>query len=156
MTKLHRTQAALIGVAGNAPYSVAVSSAALAGVAGAAAPLATLACGLVTLGILFAYARLNAEQPNAGAAYAWVGAILHPAAGFFAGWCVTMSSVIFMVSATLPAGKATLLVVAPAYANDKAIVIAVATAHARRDELHGARRIARRHDARRVCVRRAP
>ena len=76
-------QAALIGVAGNAPtYSVAVSSAALAAVAGAAAPLAIVACGLITLGIVLAYARMNAEQPNAGAAYAWVGTTLHPAAGF--------------------------------------------------------------------------
>lgn len=122
-------QAALIGVAGNAPaYSVAVSSAALAAAAGAAAPLAIFICGLVTLGILFAYARLNAEQPNAGAAYAWVGTILHPAAGFFAGWCVMLSSLIFMISATLPAGTATLLIIAPAYANEKWIVIAVAAA----------------------------
>ena len=129
MRKLHWAQAALIGVAGNAPtYTVAVSSAALAAAAGAAAPLAMLACGLITLGILFAYARMNAEQPNAGAAYAWVGTTLHPAAGFFAGWCVMMSSIIFMVSATLPAGKATLLIAAPAYANEKSIVIAVAVA----------------------------
>ena len=120
-------QAALIGVAGNAPtYSVAVSSAALIAAAGTSAPLAVLLCGLVTLGILFAYGRMNAEQPDAGAAYAWVGAQLHPAAGFFAGWCVMMSSIIFMNSALLPAGKATLLILAPVYAEDQAIVFAVA------------------------------
>ena len=125
--RLHWIQAALIGVAGNAPaYSVAVSSAALMAAAGTAAPLAILICGAVTLGILFAYAQLNAEQPNAGAAYAWVGTYLHPAAGFFAGWCVMMSSIIFMISGLLPAGKATLLILAPSYAEHKAIVVAVA------------------------------
>ena len=101
MAKLGWVQAALIGVAGNAPtYSVAVSAAALAAAAGVGAPFAIFVCGLITLGILFAYARLNAEQPSAGAAYAWVGTHLHPAAGFFAGWCVMMSSLIFMISAT--------------------------------------------------------
>ena len=125
--RLSWVQAALIGIAGNAPaYSVAVSTTALIAAAGTGAPLAILACGLVTLGILLAYARLNAEQPSAGAAYTWVGTHLHPAAGFFAGWCVMMASVIFMISALLPAGKATLLILAPAYAEHKAIVFAVA------------------------------
>ena len=125
--RLHWVQAALIGVAGNAPaYTIAVGSAALLAAAGPGAPAALLLCAAVTLGILLAYARLNAEHPDAGAAYAWVGAHLHPVAGFFAGWCVMMSSIIFMISGLLPAGKATLLILAPAYAGHKSLVFALA------------------------------
>jgi amino acid transporter len=125
--KLSLTQATLVGVAGNAPtYSIAVTSAALVAAVGAGAPIAIFLCGLVILGILFSYARLNEEIPNAGAAYSWIGTILHPVAGFFAGWCMMMAAIIFMISATLPAGKATLLMVAPQYVDDKIVVTAVA------------------------------
>lgn len=125
--KLNLMQATLLGVAGNAPtYSIAVTSAALIAAVGVGAPVAIFACGLVILGILFAYARLNQEIPNAGAAYTWVGQILHPVAGFFAGWCAIMAALIFMVSATLPAGKATLYIFAPALADDKLWVTGLA------------------------------
>jgi amino acid transporter len=125
--KLSLGQATLIGVAGNAPiYSIAVTSTALVAAVGVGAPIAIFVCALVTLGILLAYARLNEEQPNAGAAYAWVGTILHPVAGFFAGWCVMLSGLLFMISALLPAANATLLLLAPVYVNDKTIVLAVA------------------------------
>jgi amino acid transporter len=124
--KLTLAQAALIGIAGNAPsYSLAVTTGALIAAVGGGAPLVLAVCSVITLGIVLAYARMNREQPSAGAAYAWAGNILHPAAGFFAGWCVMASALIFMISALLPAATATLMIFAPQSVDDKAAVIAV-------------------------------
>jgi amino acid transporter len=78
------------------------------------------------LGILFAYKRLNAEQTSGGAAYAWVSRIVHPAAGFFAGWCLLVASLLFIVSASLPAGKAVLLMINPELGENKLLVTFVA------------------------------
>ena len=52
-------------------------------------------------------------RSDAGAAYAWVGRAIHPALGFIAGWALLSLSTIFMVAAALPAGEATLDLVAP-------------------------------------------
>lgn len=125
--KLSLLQATLMGVAGNAPtYSIAVTSAALTAAVGLGAPVAILVCGVVILGILFAYARLNVEQPNCGAAYTWVSKVLHPIAGFFAGWCLIMAALLFMIAATLPAAKATLLIVAPSYVDNQWAITGIA------------------------------
>ena len=125
--KLSLLQATLMGVAGNAPtYSIAVTSAALTAAVGLGAPVAILVCGVVILGILFAYARLNVEQPNCGAAYTWVSKVLHPIAGFFAGWCLIMAALLFMIAATLPAAKASLLIVAPSYVDNQWAITGIA------------------------------
>ncbi len=102
-------QAAAIGVAGTAPaYTIAVSSAALVAAVGALAPAMILYCGFAMVGITFAFAYLNRAHPDAGASYAWVGRVLHPDLGFLCGWAVLVSSVLFTVSATIPAATATL------------------------------------------------
>lgn len=104
----------VIGIAGTSPsYSIAATLAALIAAVGALAPASLLWCGLIMSGIALAYIRLNRADPDAGAAYAWVSRVFHPGLGFLAGWTVLVSSVLFMVSATLPAAQATLLLLEP-------------------------------------------
>ena len=107
-------EAAIMGIAGIGPaYSVAASTASLIGAVGVLAPSSLLSCGLIMFGVAFAFRHLNRRMVNAGAAYAWVGAVFSPALGFFAGWALLVNSTLFMVSGTLPAGAATLKLLAP-------------------------------------------
>jgi amino acid transporter len=69
---------------------------------------------------------LNRVAVDAGASYAWVGAIFSPALGCLAGWALIISSVVFMVSGTLPAAAATLKLLAPAVADDQRAITMVA------------------------------
>ena len=120
-------QAVAIGVAGTAPsYSIAASTAALIGAVGALAPASLLYCGLIMVGITFAFVNLNRVYPDSGASYAWVGRVFNRDLGFLTGWAVLVSSALFMVSATIPAATATLLLVAPEAAGSKLQVIGVA------------------------------
>ena len=98
----------VMAVAGSAPaYTIAGSTAALIGVVGLAGPAALLYCGIPMLGIAWAFSYLNRVEANAGASYAWVGRVLHPALGFIAGWSLVISATIFMVAARcLPVGHA--------------------------------------------------
>ena len=107
-------ESVIMGIAGSGPaYSVAASTATLVGAVGLLAPASLLYCGVVMFGIVFAFRHLNRLSANAGASYAWVAAIFSPALGFFAGWALMISSVVFMVSGTLPAASATLKLLAP-------------------------------------------
>jgi amino acid transporter len=109
----------IMAIAGSAPaYSITVSTAALIIAAGAAGPAALWIAALPMLGITLAFAQLNRWQPDAGAAYVWVGRAMHPALGFLAGWALLSLSTIFNVAAALPAGQATLEILAPGLAND--------------------------------------
>jgi len=60
------------------------------------------------LGIAIAYHHLNKMGANAGAAYSWVGRVIHPGLGFLTGWALVVSATIFMVAGSLPAGQVTL------------------------------------------------
>lgn len=125
--KITLAQSALIGLAGNAPsYSIAVTSGALIGAATGLAPAIIFLSGIVVLGILLSYKRLNEERASAGAAYTWVSQIINPTLGFFAGWCVLVASVLFIVAASLPAGKAALMIFDPALGENKLLVTACA------------------------------
>ena len=102
------------GIAGSAPaYSITASTAALIAAVGLAGPAALLIAFLPMTGITIAFSYLNMWRSDAGAAYAWVGRAIHPALGFIAGWALLSLSTIFMVAAALPAGEATLDLVAP-------------------------------------------
>jgi hypothetical protein len=82
-------ESVIMGIAGSGPaYSVAASTATLIGAVGVLAPASLLYCGLIMFGIVFAFRHLNRLVVNAGASYAWVGAIFSPAIGFFAGWAL--------------------------------------------------------------------
>src|ERR1700730_2931973 len=109
----------IMAIAGSAPaYSITVSTAALIVAAGLAGPAALWVAALPMFGITLAFARLNRWQPDAGAAYVWVGRAMHPALGFLAGWALLSLSTIFNVAAALPAGQATLEIFAPGLAHD--------------------------------------
>jgi amino acid transporter len=117
----------IMGVAGTAPaYSIAATTATLAATVGTLAPASLLYCGLIMFGVTFSYMHLNRINPNAGASYAWVGSIFSPVLGFFAGWAVLVASAVFMVSGTIPAATATLLLLKPELANNPSWVTFVA------------------------------
>jgi amino acid transporter len=99
----------VMAVAGSAPaYSIAATTALLVGTVGLAGPAALLWCGIPMFGIALAYHQLNKTGASAGAAYAWVGRVLHPYLGWLTGWCLVVSATIFMVAGSVPAGQFTL------------------------------------------------
>lgn len=99
----------VMALAGSAPaYSIAATTAVLVGAVGLAGPAALLYCALPMLGIALAYRHLGRIDANAGAAYSWVGRTLHPFLGFLSGWALVVSTTIFMVAGSLPAGSLTL------------------------------------------------
>ena len=101
--------AIVMAVAGSAPaYSIAATTALLVGTVGFAGPAALLWCGIPMFGIAMAYHQLNKMGASAGAAYAWVGRVLHPYLGWLTGWCLVVSALIFMVAGSFPAGQVTL------------------------------------------------
>lgn len=104
----------VMAVAGSAPaYSITASTAALVVAVGIAGPAALWVAFLPMIGITIAFSYLNKWRSDAGAAYAWVGRAIHPSLGFLSGWALLSLSTIFMVAAALPAGEATLDLVAP-------------------------------------------
>jgi len=116
-----------MGIAGSAPtFSISATMVTLIGAVGILAPASLVYCGLLVLGIVFAYMHLNSHTPNAGASYTWVSAIFGKKLGFFAGWTLMVSSALFMVSATIPAGTATLMLISPALAASQIAVTACA------------------------------
>jgi amino acid transporter len=116
----------VMAVAGSAPaYSIAGSTAALVGAVALAGPAALLYCGIPMMGIAWAFSYLNRIEANAGASYAWVGRVLHPALGFLAGWSLVISATIFMVAGSLPAGSVTLDLFSASAANNSSDVLLV-------------------------------
>ena len=116
-----------MGIAGSAPtFSISATMVTLIGAVGVLAPASLVYCGLIILGIVFAYMHLNANSPNAGASYTWVSDIFGKKLGFFAGWTLIVASALFMVSATIPAGAATLLLISPSLAESQIAVTACA------------------------------
>jgi amino acid transporter len=111
--------ALVMAIAGSAPaYSITVTTAALVAAVGFAGPAALWIAALPIMGIAIAFAYLNRWRPDAGAAYVWVGRAMHPALGFLAGWALLSTSTIFNVTASLPAGEATLDLFAPGRSHD--------------------------------------
>ena len=107
-------ESTIMGIAGTAPaFSVAVTTATIVAAVGTLSVGSILYCGLIMFGLMLAFKNLNKMSPNAGATYAWVGAVFGPTWGFFAGWGLLVASVVFMVSATIPAATSTLVLIAP-------------------------------------------
>jgi amino acid transporter len=88
---LHFLDAIVMAVAGSAPaYSIAATTAAIVAAVGLGAPASLLYCGIPMLGIAIAYHHLNKMGANAGAAYSWVGRVIHPGLGFLTGWALVV------------------------------------------------------------------
>ncbi|QIP85531.1 APC family permease [Streptomyces sp. Tu 2975] len=119
----------VMAVAGSAPaYSIAATTAVLVATVGLAGPAALLYCAIPMLGIVLAFGRLGRIDVNAGAGYSWVGRTLHPFLGFLSGWALVVSTTIFMVAGSLPAGAMTLALFAPELADDRFLATAVGAA----------------------------
>ena len=104
----------VMGLAGSAPaFSVSAATAALVYTVHTLAPGSVLYCGIIMFGITLSFIHLNKIQVNAGASYAWVREIFGSSLGFFAGWSLLVASALFMVSGSIPAATATLLLFAP-------------------------------------------
>ncbi|MFF3323398.1 APC family permease [Streptomyces sp. NPDC002889] len=119
----------VMAVAGSAPaYSIAATTSVLVAAVGPAGPAALLYCAIPMLGIVLAYGRLGRLDVNAGAGYSWVGRTLHPFLGFLSGWALVVSTTIFMVAGSLPAGALTLSLFDPALAENTALATLVGAA----------------------------
>lgn len=124
---LGTAESVIMGIAGTAPaFSVAVTTATLVAAVGNLSVGAILYCGLIMFGLMLAFKNLNKMSPNAGATYAWVGQVFGPTWGFFAGWGLLVASVVFMVSATIPAATSTLLLLAPSKVENTIWVTSIA------------------------------
>ncbi|ANS70061.1 putative amino acid transporter transmembrane protein s [Streptomyces lincolnensis] len=116
----------VMAVAGSAPaYSLAATTAVLVGAVGLASPAALLYCAIPMLGIALAFSYLGRIDVNAGASYSWVGRTLHPFLGFMSGWALVISTTIFMVAGSLPAGSMTLSLFDEQLAENTALSTAV-------------------------------
>jgi amino acid transporter len=116
-------ESAIMGIAGTAPaFSVAVTTATIVAAVGTISVGAILYCGIIMFGLMLAFSNLNKMSPNAGATFAWVGSVFGPLWGYFAGWGLLVASVVFMVSATIPAATSTLVLLAPSLVESTAWV----------------------------------
>lgn len=116
---LGTAESLVMGIAGSAPaFSIEATAFTIIGIAGVFAPASMLISGLIMFGIAWAFIHLNHMHANAGTSYAWVTQIFGKTAGFFAGWALLILCCIFMVSATIPAANAILLVLAPDLVNN--------------------------------------
>ncbi|HMC14761.1 MAG TPA: APC family permease [Albitalea sp.] len=117
----------IMGIAGTAPaFSVEVTATTIIAAVGVLSVASLLYCGLIMFGITFAFIHLNKMDPNAGASFAWVGKIFGKTAGFFAGWALLVASCLFMVSGTIPAANAFLLLFAPSHVNNVDLITSIA------------------------------
>lgn len=119
----------IMGIAGTAPaFSIEVTASTIIVAAGVLSTASIFYSGIIMFGITFAYINLNKMSAHAGAAYAWVGQIFGKTLGFFAGWALLVASCLFMVSGTIPAANAFLLVFAPDKVNNVHIITLIAGA----------------------------
>lgn len=124
---LGMAESTVMGIAGTAPaFSAAATTATLVAAVGVLAPASLAYCGLIMFGITFSFLHLNRLNPNAGASYAWVGKEFGPTLGFLAGWALLVASAVFMVSGSIPAATATLMLIDPELAARPASVTFVA------------------------------
>ncbi|MFJ6632413.1 APC family permease [Streptomyces sp. NPDC091376] len=98
-----------MAVAGCGPaYTAVAMIPALIATVGLAAPAVLLYCAVPMIGIALAFRYLSRLDIHSGATYSWVARSLHPALGFLSGWALVVSTVVFMISSTQPAGEVTL------------------------------------------------
>lgn len=112
-------ESAVFALAGSAPsYSIAASTATLFAVVALGGPASLLYCGIAMFGIVFAFNYLGRVEANAGASYSWVRRALHPTLGFMSGWAMLVSTMLFVVFGSFPAGSVTLGLFSTSLANN--------------------------------------
>jgi len=95
-TELKANSIGLLGVLMQGIATIAPAFAVLStfvftvGLAGVAAPLAYLLAGTALLPLALTVNELSRLFPSAGGWYTWIARSLHPRAGFFAGWYVSL------------------------------------------------------------------
>lgn len=120
-------ESVIMGIAGTAPaYSIAATTALIVGTVGVLSVGSILYCGLIMFGMMLAFINLNKMNPDAGASFAWVRQVFGPTWGFFTGWGLIVASVVFMVTATVPAAQATLKILSPDHVESTGWVTATA------------------------------
>lgn len=118
----------IIALASSGPtQSVAASLAAILATVAYAGFLPLLICFIPMIGIAIGYQRLNAWQPSAGATFSWVGRVLNPHLGFFAGWIMLLYYTVGTTSLTIPLGSYFLSFFSNDAANNKFAIAAVGT-----------------------------
>lgn len=118
----------VMGTAGAAPaFSLSAAMVPFVAAVGILAPASILYSGIIMFGISLSFIHLNKVMVNAGTSYAWVSRIFGRFLGFFAGWALLVSTAVFMVSGSIPAATATLLLFAPKLVNETGWVTFVAT-----------------------------
>lgn len=109
----------VMAVAGTAPaYTLAATTGAIVAAVGLASPAAILYAAIPMVGVAWSFSHLNRCKVNAGASYAWVGENISPLFGFLSGWALLVAATLFMVAGSLPAGTATLDLIAPQLTNN--------------------------------------
>ena len=126
---LRAVDVVVMALASSGPIqSVAVSLAAILATVAYAGFVPILICFVPMLGIALGYQRLHAWQPSAGATYTWVGRVLNPHAGFFAGWIMLLYYTVGTTSLTIPLGSYLLSFFSDTAADNTVAVAAVGTA----------------------------
>lgn len=121
-------ESVMLGIGGTAPgYSLSASTASLIAAVGFLGPGSLLYAAILMFGISFAFMYLNRWRSDSGASYAWVAKAINPSLGFMSGWALLISTTLFMVAGSLPAGTVTLDLIAPKLAGN---VVAVTIAGA--------------------------
>lgn len=124
--KLGLLSSIMMGVAGTAPaFSIEVTASTILATVGFLAPASILYCGLIMLGVAFAFINLNKVIPSAGTSYTWVSATFGKTLGYTAGWSLLSAVALFMVSGTLPIANATLLLFYPSMVNNVSAIACV-------------------------------
>lgn len=112
-------ESVLLGIGGTAPvYSLSATTASLVAAVGLMGPGSLLYAAIVMFGISFAFLYLNRWRSDSGASYAWVGRAINPSLGFMSGWALLISTTLFMIAGSLPAGTVTLDLIAPKLSNN--------------------------------------
>jgi amino acid transporter len=125
---INALESVMLGIGGTAPvYSLSASTASLIAAVGLMGPGSILYAAIIMFGISFAFMYLNQWRSDSGASYAWVGRALNPNLGFMCGWALLISTTLFMISGSLPAGTVTLDLIAPNLA-DNVIAVTIAGA----------------------------
>ncbi len=98
--------ATIMGLSSTAPvYSMAATIGFIAAAVGVKAPACLILGFIPMLFTAYAYREWNNVVPDCGTAFTWGTKAFGPWVGWFAGWCVAVTGIIFLASAAEVAGQ---------------------------------------------------